>query len=264
MEIPAKPARIARLRTLLAGLETRVPLGGTSDMPKPAGPVVLGAEPGVLHEVWADRRVEAGALLGFALMQAKGLLTGTRQAVFWLQRVKDAQETGLPYGAGLMRFGIGPEQLLIGRMADVSDLLWAIEEAVACPAVAAVVADIGQHHKALDFTASRRLSLRCSAAGASVFLMRYGQEREATAAGYRWHVAPAPSHGQAYDVRAPGAARWQVRLEKGQRLQDGASWILQGTGNGFTLDTGAGASGAGAAASGAYPALLGDRLPQTA
>ena len=55
------------------------------------------------------------------------------------------------------------------------ELLWAVEEAIACKAVAAVIADVGHEAKVLDFTATRRLSLRSSSGGSSVFLIRYGR-----------------------------------------------------------------------------------------
>src|SRR5690606_31798639 len=102
------------------------------------------------------------------------------------------------------------------RAATITELLWALEEALACRAVAAVIADLARPHKALDFTASRRLALRSAASGGSLFLTRYGRGREASAARYRWRVVPRPSRPAPWDARAPGGPRWRVTLEKGR------------------------------------------------
>lgn len=267
-----KSVSIAQLRTRVAALEKRPALASSPALAQNTDMLVGGAPAGVLHEVWTDHYIHAGAMLGFGLGQARGLLSSTRPAVLWLQLVSDSLETGLPYGPGLNEFGFDPARLVIGRMGKIEDLLWAIEEAVACPAVAAVVADIGHHHKALDFTATRRLSLRAGGAGASIFLLRYGQEREASAATYRWHVAPELSAEKPFDARAPGGMRWHVRLKKGQRFENGTrgrgDWILNWTEHGFAIedDRNGGKQGvdAATAVSGAVPAALGYRLSETA
>src|SRR5690606_32677792 len=151
------------------------------------------------------------------------------------------------------------------RVETVAELLWAIEEAVCCRAVAAVVADISGHHKAIDFTVSRRLGLRAASAGTSVFLLRYGHGREASAAKLRWRVVPAPSGAVAFEARAPGGPRWRVVLEKGRPGSgvDGREQLVDWTGHDFVLVDGRG-NGAGAAGesplSGAEPAALGNRL----
>src|SRR5690606_36730343 len=112
------------------------------------------------------------------------------------------------------RFGIDPDQLILARTDSLTELLWAMEEAIACRAVAGVIADIHGQPKALDFTVSRRLSLRSSAGGSSVFLIRYGREREASAAKLRWRVEPGLSAGQPFDPQAPGPPRYLVDIEK--------------------------------------------------
>jgi protein ImuA len=143
-----------------------------------------------------------------------------------------------------------------------------VEEAIACNAVAAVIADIGHEATILDFTATRRLSLRSSAAGSSVFLIRYGPEREATAARFRWRIEPITSGEVAFDPRAPGGPRWQVDLEKGRlgSRKDPLNWTLDLTENGFALAEPQKRPGTlpatGAPLPGAAPAALGYRLSQ--
>lgn len=267
----AKSKTIALLRQRMEALEQRPALAEDTRLANSEGALVGQVPKGVLNEVWSDHYSHAGATLGFSLGQACGLLTSERLAILWLGLSHEAQETGLPYGAGLCAFGVDPERLVIGRMKKIEDLLWAIEEGLACPAVAAVIADISRPSKTLDFTVSRRLNLKAQVSGASVFLMRYGQAREASAATFRWRVTPTLSAAMPFDARAPGGARWQVQLEKGQRLGSGArgreGWILGWTENGFAIEAdrndGTGV-GAAAAVSGAVPATLGDRLSATA
>lgn len=275
MEPQTKTALLGDLRSRIAVIEKRPATlstghGGVDDTPFGNLPA------GVLHEAWADHFSHCGALLGFSLGQAQRLLNARRPAIVWLQIAHEGQEYGLPYGLGLAGLGFDPTSLIVGRARSVCDLLWAGEEAASCPAVAGVLADIGFHHKALDFTATRRLSLVAEKSGTSIFLMRYGREREASAAALRWHVAAEPSGAAAFDDRAPGGARWRVRLEKGLHLSGGKAagnresggksgnrnWVVDWTENGFAIATDAEEKAGAAPLSGAAPAALGYRLPK--
>lgn len=254
--------------------------------PVPAAPAVDGAmaagvpqtAAGTLNEIFADNARDAGAVLGFCLMQARGLVCAERQAVIFLQMRAEAQETGLPYGPGLLGYGFDPGALALVRVDTITEMLWAMEEATGCRNVAAVIGDFASHHKALDFTVSRRLVLRAESFGVAPFLMRYGSGREASAAALRWHVMPVPSAEAPFDARAPGLPRYRVTLEKGARHlgvkatgRDGSGqdfWDLQWSENGLVADSARGQDGTGpggrTALSGAHPAGLGDRLSQTA
>lgn len=198
---------------------------------------LLKAPPGLLHEVFADEHRQSGTALGFTLGLARSLITQNRQAVIYLQLSAEGQEIGLPYGLGFQTFGLTPDTLVIGRIGTVPELLWALEEALACRAVAGVIVDLASHTKALDFTVSRRISLRAAAAGTSAFLMRYGTGREASAARLRWHVKPAVSAGQPFDATAPGNPRFSVEIEKirlGQAVKTEQHHLtLDWTENGF-------------------------------
>ena len=191
--------------------------------------------------MFADSLANAGAALGFALAQAKRMLAPERPGLLILQLKSDAQEIGLPYGLGFKSFGLDTEAVVLIRTDTIVELLWAIEEAIACRAVGAVVADIAYPHKALDFTASRRLALRSAASGGSVLLVRYGREREASAARYRWRVAPELSASPPFDEKAPGPPRWRVTLEKGRLdtrrriTADGEEYVVDWTENGLVL-----------------------------
>lgn len=266
-----KQAQLDRLRARIAALETHPVLAGAEAARREPPPGLLATAPGQLHEVFATERRHGGAALGFALAQARAWLTPQRPALLIMQIGREAQDMGLPYGAGLDHFGLDPDAVVLTRTETMAELLWAIEEAVGCHAVAAVVADIAGRHRRLDFTASRRLSLRAAAAGTSVLLLRYGHDREASAAGYRWRIDPVPSRAAPFDARAPAGPRWRVWLEKGRLAgggrADGGDWILDWTEDGYLVVDGNGTEAAPAAAGTALPgapaAALGDRLPET-
>lgn len=147
---------------------------------------------------------------------ARPLLTSRRPAIVYLQLDADAQKLGFPYALGFFRFGIDPAQLVFARLETIADFLWTMEEAIACQAVAAVIADFAGHHRELDFTVSRRLNLRTDAAGTSAFLLRYGSGREAGASQLRWHLSPAAAVGCGSTRQHPGPPRFAVTLEKGR------------------------------------------------
>jgi protein ImuA len=268
MPSPDQQQRLAALRETIADIERKPALAEARVLVGQQGsafPVLAG---GLLQEMFTDERRNAGALLGFALAQAKGLLTSRRRAVICLQLADEAQKLGLPYGPGLLSFGFDPDALVLVRAGGMGELLWAAEEAIACRAVAAVVADIGSHSKLLDFTASRRLSLRAAATGGSIFLLRYGLGREASAAHLRWRLMPAHSARSRYDARAPGPLRWRAELEKGALIRNQTEFMLGWTENGFaTLPAQrrhADRLAGGAALPRAVPAVLADGLSQTA
>jgi protein ImuA len=257
----ARPQEVLRrLRHRIEKLEARPPLmqmGGARLQERPWA----AAKGGLMHEVWTPHPRDAGAGLGFALGLVRPLLTEKRPVMLWLQTHHEALETGIVYGAGLAACGIDPAAVIIGRLKSVAELLWCAEEALSARGVAAVLADIEAYPKALDFTATRRLSLRAHATGASMLLIRHGEEHPASAAQLRWCVTPAPSGLRAFDPRAPGPPRFAVTLDRAAQGLRG-NWLLEWTHDGF------GEIGreerARQTASGAMVPLLGDRLSRSA
>jgi len=263
----AKEQMLEELRARIDRLEKRSPLAETN----PSFAVTTGfpiASAGLLHEVFSDDQRDAGAILGFALGQARPLLSADRPAILIIQLRHDSQDLGIPYGTGLVSFGIDPQSIVLGRVESPHEFLWAMEEAISCRAVAAVIADLGTPIKALDFTASRRLSLRAAAAGSSAFLLRFGAEREASASRLRWRISPAVSSSPRFDEFAPGAVKWLVQLEKGKigSRNGPVEWMLDWTKNGFVVVEPQKGYGSPPRTFPAIPrplpALLGDRLSQ--
>jgi protein ImuA len=265
----SRQQKLDSLKEKIAALETHPVLARADERPAGGGPLVTPR--GCVHEIFADSLVNAGAAFGFALAQAKASLSVERPGLLILQQKPDMQEVGLPYGLGFRAFGLEAAAFVLIRTDTIVELLWAAEEAIACRAVGAIIGDIAYPHKALDFTASRRLALRSAAAGASLFLVRYARDREATAARYRWRVEPQASQPPPFDERAPGAPRWRLTLEKGSlgagraALPEGEQYLVELTENGLVLaDIGRDIARPPIvpALSHAAPAPLGNRLPK--
>ncbi|MBJ6988622.1 MULTISPECIES: hypothetical protein [unclassified Devosia] len=239
MQAPNRHQRLAALRDVIADIERKPALAEArhrvdADTVSTRFPRFAG---GLVQEVFTDDTRHSSVSLGFALAQTRGLLAGRRMGILYVQLINQAQDMGMPYGPGLISFGIDPAAIVLVRVANITELLWACEEALNCKAIAAVIADVAKPSKHLDFTASRRLSLRSAQSGASLFLLRYGKTREASAAQLRWQLAPITSGRKPFDDHAPGPARWTVKLERGSLIKQHAEWVLGWTENGFTSFT---------------------------
>jgi protein ImuA len=170
------------------------------DAALPEGGLPLGA----LHEI-GSAPGGAAAAEGFAVTLLAGL--AQQGPVLW------CVAAGGLYGPGLARLGLPPERLILVRAPRPADLLWAMEEGLRTPGLAAV---LGEPRK-LDLTASRRLQLAAEGSGVTGLLLSRAEAMGASAAVTRWLVAPVPSGpplGQ--DERDFGLARprWRVALTR--------------------------------------------------
>ena len=155
-----------------------------------------------LSEVFAQTAADAAAM-GFVL----STLTQQDAPVLWIQDRLSRQEAGQPYLAGLN--GMALMEVKASRAVDV---LWAMEEGLACRALAAVVGEIWGNPARLDFTASKRLALRAARYGVSCWLIRRAAHPNLSAARDRWRIGARPSAPHPHDRQAPGAPRWAVEL----------------------------------------------------
>ena len=120
----------------------------------------------------------AGVALALALDQLRVREAGRQEerAVLWVQDEAAIRLTGRPYRPGL------PESLrrrLIHVAArGAADALFALEEGVRCRDLACVIGEIAGNPRALDFTASRRLSLAAEKHGVPLFLVRLDAARD--------------------------------------------------------------------------------------
>ncbi len=206
---------IDRLRAEIAALEGsgHDAVAGTCPLgvPELDGALPWGGLPlGCLHEIAPVSRsggvedgrgieeggVEDGAVLGFTASLLGRL--GGRRPVLWVAARDDL------YAPGLTALGLDPARLLVVRPGPAAQVLWALEEAVRCPALGGVAGEVWN----LDFTAARRLHLAARSSGVPVLLLNRGQP--CGPAMTRWRVGPDPS------VAPPGEGvgpwRWRVEL----------------------------------------------------
>lgn len=184
-------------------------------------------------EVFADGCEATGVAvaLALALDEATGPL-GER-SVMWVQDTAALRLGGRPYRPGL------PEPLR-DRLIHVAaktpeDLLFALEEGARCRDFAFVLGELAGNPKALDFTASRRLSLAAEKHGVPLMLVRLGAARDLSSARMRWQVRSAPSAAPQRNAFAPGAPTWRAELFRARAHAPG-EWILRSDGHSLTAD----------------------------
>jgi len=235
--LAAHPAGLAALRARVRRIERRgaaaaarprLALGAPAlDARLPGGGLPLGA----LHEVeglrgdWDD-----GAVTGFCLAILARLLEAHEGPVLWVSPHGDL------YGPGLAAQGLDPARFCFARAPREAERLWALEEGLREPGLAAVVGEV----ETLSERAGRRLQLAAEKSGVSVFVLKRGlvpaeRRRRSAAAATRWRVTAAPSRedgrrgadGSGADAGAlpPGASAWSVELLRCRGAAPGA-WRL--------------------------------------
>ena len=167
-----------------------------------------GLPTGCLQEVIA---ADEGAAAGFAAFLL-ARVAGEGRDILWA-----SLGAGDLYPPGLAAFGLDPARLLLLAAPSPAELLWALEEALRCPALGAVLGEVER----LDPTAGRRLQLAAAAGGVTGFLLaRHARAPAAvSAAALRWRVASLPGS-------SPTTGRWRVELLRRRGGRPGA-WILE-------------------------------------
>ena len=163
---------------------------------------------GCIHEVGGDVAATGfcAVLLGRAV-SAGGRGGTTGGSLLWLARENDL------YAPGLVPYGIGAGQMLIvSGLNRQADMLWAMEEALRCRALAGVVAEA----EAIGLAAGRRLMLAAEGTGVLGLVLSRGGGGKGRGGGAgvraavsRWRVTTVPG----MDGGGGGAeARWCVEV----------------------------------------------------
>ena len=191
---------------------------------------------GALHsEIFASAREAGGSAAALVLAldelrqrsREEGVGAEDRRAVLWVQTREAARLTGRPYRPGL------PAEMrhrLIHVLADKpEDALFALEEGVRCREIAFVIGEVKGNPRALDFTASRRLTLEAERHRVPLYLVRLDAQQDLSSARMRWQVAAAPSAAPEWNAAAPGNPVWRAQLFRA-RAQAPGEWILRDDG----------------------------------
>jgi protein ImuA len=177
---------------------------------------------GALHELAPASELQLGAAFGFGLAIAALAAAGGRE-VLCIQTDYAALAAGTPYGLGLDRLGLAMDRLLILRVAHPRDALWAFEEALKCPALAAVLAELPEEGAAADLTATRRLLLAAQTGGGLGLLLRHRPCPLGSGAMTRWQVAAALSRPDRFG--GLGGTSFDLALQRNRRGRCGR-WTM--------------------------------------
>src|SRR5271166_5006909 len=210
--LPELRERIRRIERPTAAIHGVLPFSiAAIDRVLPGGGLARGA----LHEILgAGGDEEDGALAAAFAAGILGRLAAQKSLagdgmVLWCLPRPDL------YGPGLAAHGLDPAHLVLVRAPRDAEILWAMEEGLRAPGIAAVVGEVGT----LAAVASRRLQLAAERSGITAFLLRRWRDggqaaRERNlpnAAVTRWRIAAVPSQ-PLWGEPGVGRPRWRVEI----------------------------------------------------
>lgn len=183
-------------------------------------------------EIFASGRDGAGAALALALaLDRIGAAApdplaeaSDERAWLWVQDAGALRLTGRPYYPGLP--ATLRHRLIHVAARTPEEALFALEEGLRCRDLAFVIGEITGNPRALDFTASRRLSLAAEKHGTPLWLVRLDARRDLGSARMRWQVHSATSPPPRWNPEAPGTPTWRAELFRARNHPPG-EWILR-------------------------------------
>lgn len=173
---------------------------------------------GVLHEFVGDQLEHIAASSGFITGLLQGLMNQGRFCI-WITTSK------LVFPPALKLFGVAPDRIIFIQLSQEKDVLWAMEEALKCEGLAAVIAEVGQ----LNFSQSRRLQLATEKSRVTGLVIRTDSSKiSTTVCVARWRITPLRS-GVEEGMPGLGYPRWQVELLKVKNGNPG-TWRMEWAG----------------------------------
>ncbi len=183
-----------------------------------------GLGPGALHEIAGHGPDEEQGAAGAAFLALCLRHSAPSRPILWATTHTDL------YPPGLAGLGLDPRRLILLAARREAEIRWALEEALRCVALAAVVGEAAE----IDLTASRRLQLAAEKMGIPCFILRRWRSADLArrhrarpiAAATRWRIQPLPGDGGNGAGENIDKARWRVDL---WRCRNGspASWIVE-------------------------------------
>lgn len=221
----ADPHTLAALRARLAAVSGPPPAGGRVRLGAESLDAALGGgmARAALHEAYAARPGDHGAVLGFAAGLARRAAAG--RLTLWVRPETLEAEAGRLYAPGLAALGLDPDRVALIRPRDAAGALRAAGEAARCRGLGAALIEIAGAPRALDLTATRRLALAAQSAGVFTLLIRIAAEPAPSAAETRWRVEGAASHALAGN--APGDPAFSLALLRHRAGPAGRVWRLE-------------------------------------
>lgn len=170
---------------------------------------------GTVHEFLGMEAEQAAACGGFMaallgkLMQNDGIgvWIGTSRKLF---------------PPALKTFGVEPDRVVFVDLQRERDVLWAMEEALKCEGLAAVIGEVRE----ISFAQSQRLQLAVESSRVTGFILRTDARKlSTTACTARWQITALPSEQQS-GMPGVGFPRWNVELLKVRNGNPGA-WQIE-------------------------------------
>ena len=170
---------------------------------------------GAVHEFLCGESEQRAATCGFVAGLLSALMARGGVTV-WVSAARSL------FPPALKSFGLQPERFVFVDTRREKDCMWAIDEALKCDALTAVVGELQD----LDFTTSRRLQLAVEQSKATGFVLRNDSAKlNATACVSRWRISSLPS--ETFDsLPGIGFPRWNVELLKIRNGKPG-SWRIK-------------------------------------
>lgn len=169
---------------------------------------------GTIHELLTEDISQAAASGGF-IAGLLSVLMRKGGACLWIGMAQTV------FPPALKAFGVQPHRVIFINLMHERDVLWAMEEALKCTGLAAVIAEV----RSIDFKQSRRLQLAVEQSRVTGFILRDADQASNTACVARWHISSLPSTS-VDDLPGLGFPRWQVDL---LRIRNGkpGSWVME-------------------------------------
>jgi protein ImuA len=176
---------------------------------------------GTIHEMICPTP-ETAAATGGLLAGLLSILMQQGGPCLWISTCRNT------FPPSLMSFDVEPDRVIFIDVQREKNVLWAMEEALKCEGVAAVIGEVRE----ISFAQSRRLQLAVESSKVTGFLLRNDPRKMvATTCAARWQVTSLPSLLED-ELPGVGFPRWQVDL---LRVRNGipGSWKLEWAGGHF-------------------------------
>jgi protein ImuA len=170
---------------------------------------------GAIHEFLSSRVEDSAATSGFISGLIASLMHNSR-TVIWISSSRRL------FPPALKSMGLEPDRFIFIDLQKEKDVLWAMDEALKCEALAAVVGEVRE----IDFTMSRRLQLAVEQSKVTGFILRNNfRKLNTTACVSRWKITPLPSES-VNALPGIGFPNWRVELLRMRNGKPGA-WDIQ-------------------------------------
>ena len=168
-----------------------------------------------LHEFLCDEEEHTASTNGFLSILLSVLMQNEKSCI-WISPFPQV------FPPALKKFGIHPDRIIFIQLRKDRDILWAMEEALKCAGLAAVIAELHD----FNFAQSRRLQLTIENSRITGFVLRKNSEKiNTTACTARWRITPLPSFIER-GLPGVGFPQWQVELLK---VKNGKSGVFKAT-----------------------------------